>query len=54
MECPDGANVVGCKWVFKIKKNAASEIEKYKAQLMAKGYSQVQRVDYDETYAPVA
>ena len=31
VECFDGANVVGCKWVFKIKKNAASEIEKYKA-----------------------
>ena len=31
VECPDGANIVGCKWVFKIKKNAASEIEKYKA-----------------------
>ena len=54
VECPDGVNVVGCKWVFKIKKNAAGEIEKYKARLMAKGYSQIQGVDYDETYAPVA
>ena len=47
-------NVVGCKWVFKIKCNANSEIEKYKAQLVAKGYSQIQGIDYDETYAPVA
>lgn len=30
VECPEGANIVGCKWVFKIKKNAAREIDKYK------------------------
>ncbi|KIN98869.1 hypothetical protein M404DRAFT_31015 [Pisolithus tinctorius Marx 270] len=54
IECPKGANVVGCKWVFKIKHNAAGEIEKYKACLVTKGYSQIQGIDYDETYAPIA
>jgi len=54
VECPKGVNIIGCKWVFKIKRNAAGEIDKYKACLVAKGYSQVQGVDYDETYAPVA
>ena len=41
VECPKGVNIVGCKWVFKIKRNAAGEINKYKARLVAKGYSQV-------------
>ena len=54
VKCPKGVNIVGCKWVFKIKRNAVGEINKYKAQLVVKGYSQVQGVDYDETYAPVA
>ncbi len=51
---PTNANVVSSKWVFRIKKNAAGEIEKYKARLVARGFTQVHGVDYDETYAPVA
>ena len=51
---PKGTNIVDCKWVFKIKKNSASEIDKYKARLVARGFIQVQGVDYYEMYAPVA
>ena len=36
IKCLKGMNIVSCKWVFKIKRNAAGEIDKYKAQLVAK------------------
>jgi hypothetical protein len=40
--------------VFKLKKNADGEVVKYKAMLVAKGYVQKQRVDFEEVFAPVA
>jgi Reverse transcriptase (RNA-dependent DNA polymerase) len=49
---PPSQHVVGCKWVFKIKKRADDTIERYKARLVVKGYHQ-QGVDYNETFSPV-
>jgi hypothetical protein len=50
---PKGANIVSCKWVFKIKRLPDGRIDRYKARLVARGFSQQYGVDYDETFAPV-
>jgi hypothetical protein len=46
-------NIVGCKWVFKLKRKADGSIERHKALLIAKGFHQQAEVDYGETYSPV-
>jgi len=46
--------IVDSKWVFKVKLKADGTVERYKARVVGKGFSQQPGVDYDETYAPVA
>lgn len=53
-EPPPGANIISSKWVFKAKKNATGIIAHFKARLVAQGFSQIDGVDYDDTYAPIA
>lgn len=49
---PEGANLVTSKWVFGVKYNPDGTIQKFKARLVARGFSQLEGIDYDETFAP--
>ena len=51
---PKGGKTVGCKWVYRTKLGSQGNIEKYKARLMAKGYMQRERIDYNETFSSVS
>jgi hypothetical protein len=54
VELPTGRNPIGRKWVFKKKLNAEGKVEKYKARSVAKGYSQVEGIDFGEIFSLVA
>ena len=45
--------IIGCKWVFQIKRNPNDTIASYKAWLVAKSFHQILGVDYHETFSPV-
>lgn len=51
-DVPAGRRLVSCKWVFKIKYNPDGTIDKYKARLVARGFTQVENIDFQETFAP--
>jgi hypothetical protein len=54
IEFPARRNLVGRKWVFKKKMNVEGKVEKYKAHLVAKGYSQVEGIDFDDICSLIA
>ncbi len=53
VEKPDGVNIVSSKIILRKKFRADGSVEKFKARLVARGFSQTEGVDYFETYAPV-
>ena len=52
-ELSSGRRVIGTKWVCKIKMDALNILERYKARLVAQGFSQIAGLDFTETWAPV-
>jgi len=53
-EASIGRKAIGCKWVYKLKHKVNGEIDHYKACVVAKGFSQIEGIDCDETFAPIA
>ena len=51
---PEGKNIVGSRWVLKVKHDENGSVNRFKARLVAQGYSQVKGMDYDEVFSPVA
>ena len=50
----DGCRPIGCKWVFKTKRNAKGQTERYKVRLVVKGYSQREIINFKETFSLVS
>jgi hypothetical protein len=54
VEFPIGRNPIDIKWVFKKKLNAKGKVEKYKAWLVEKGYSQVEGIDFGDIFSLIS
>ena len=53
VDLPEGRRVIGNKWVLKVKHKADGLVERFKALLVAKGFTQQEGIDYEETLSPV-
>ena len=51
---PVGKLVVGSRWIYKVKQATNGSVEKYKARFVSRGFSQIEGIEYEETFALVA
>ena len=54
VDLPANIRPIGCKWVYKKKRGPDGRVETFKVRLIAKGYTQKEDIDYEETFSPVA
>ncbi|KAL8134929.1 hypothetical protein AgCh_009805 [Apium graveolens] len=53
VEPPKGIKPIGCKWIYKKKRGLDKKVKAWKTRLVAKGYTQKESIDYEETFSPV-